>query len=310
LNTLTIILIVFASVFGITLIISFYLAKFLIFPIKVRHKWVINFEAKKVPDSINWYKQLQKEEIHLKSPHNYQLYGEYVENAVKSNKTVVLVHGYRFNFIGSIKYAKMFYDMGYNVLWYDNCKSGKSGGRKVTMGYREKDDLGEVIKSLRKKHGNKSLIGIHGESMGASLSIMYGAKDLNLSFIVEDCGYSSLEQELKHHITNKLHLPLFPFFILAKFFVKAIGNFSTEDVDPLNVLKQDNALVNTPMLFIHGARDSFTPTSMVYDMFKAKQGEKAIYVCEGAGHAQSYFNNSQKYKEIVKEFLQNTNFYK
>ena len=292
----------------IVLLIGLNLALFLIFPLKTRHKWVIGWEEKKGLISKKWLNEIQKQEIWIKSPYKYDLYGEYIKNNVESNKTVVIVHGYRFNFIGSIKYGKMFLDMGYNVFWFDNCRSGKSKGRTVTMGYREKNDLKEVIKYLRENICKNHLIGIHGESMGASLSLMYGAEDEKLSFIIEDCGYSDLCDELKHHIKNSLHLPLTPFIQISSFFVRILGKFKIEEVSPLNLLKQDNALSKIPILFIHGGEDKFTPTFMVNDMYNAKKGEKSLYICDNAGHAQSFFKNKEKYKDEVRQFIEKTSF--
>ena len=95
-EVLRILLIVFASILGILIFISFNLARFLVFPIRVRHRWVIGAEEKKGLIVKQWYDELVKEIITLLSPYNYKLYAELVINPKPSDKTVVIVHGYRF----------------------------------------------------------------------------------------------------------------------------------------------------------------------------------------------------------------------
>ena len=43
-----------------------------------------------------------------------------------------------------------------------------------------------------------------------------------------------------------------------------------------------------PMLFIHGAKDTFVPTKMVYQNYKAAAGPKELWVVPGAKHARSF----------------------
>ncbi|NCA66475.1 MAG: alpha/beta hydrolase [Clostridia bacterium] len=299
-------LIIFSVVLGIILFISFNFARFLVLPIRVRPGWVIKAEERKGLISIKWYNELVKEEICIRSEFGYKLFGELVINDTPSDKFVVIVHGYRFNYIGSLKYGKMFLDLGYNVLWYDNCNCGKSKGKIVTMGKRESKDLAKIIEYLRSRFNN-SKIGIHGESMGATLSMMYGATDSNLSFIIEDCGYSDLKQELTHQL-KKLKIPVIIILPIARLFIYLICRLKLNEVSPITLLKQDNALAKIPMLFIHGAEDNFTPTSMCYDLFDAKRGEKYICICDKANHAESFLLDRLKYINTVKAFLYNTNF--
>lgn len=58
-----------------------------------------------------------------------------------------------------------------------------------------------------------------------------------------------------------------------------------------------------PALFIHGGNDTFIPTFMVNDFYRAKRGIKEKWICPGAGHDQSWLFGIAKYRSVVYEFL-------
>ena len=58
-----------------------------------------------------------------------------------------------------------------------------------------------------------------------------------------------------------------------------------------------------PILFIHGAKDTFVPTKMVYQNYKAANGPKELWVVPGAKHAKSFATHPIQYQEKVNNFL-------
>jgi len=61
--------------------------------------------------------------------------------------------------------------------------------------------------------------------------------------------------------------------------------------------------INIPILFIHGASDTFTPPEMSKEMYGRKTGIKMIYIAAGAKHAESLNADTAKYGEVIDEFL-------
>ena len=57
------------------------------------------------------------------------------------------------------------------------------------------------------------------------------------------------------------------------------------------------------MLFIHGNADTFVPASMVYPLYEAKPGPKALWIADSAEHALSYREHKSEYIAKIKEFL-------
>ena len=56
------------------------------------------------------------------------------------------------------------------------------------------------------------------------------------------------------------------------------------------------------MLFIHGSKDTFVPTEMVYRVYEAKPEPKELWITEGTEHALSYKEHREEYIRRVKAF--------
>ena len=60
------------------------------------------------------------------------------------------------------------------------------------------------------------------------------------------------------------------------------------------------------MLFIHGDNDKVVPTWMGEALYNEKNVEMdRLYLVQGAGHMEAYSKDREKYKQVVKEFLDN-----
>ncbi len=60
-----------------------------------------------------------------------------------------------------------------------------------------------------------------------------------------------------------------------------------------------------PILLIHGSNDTYVPTSMVYENYKAvKKGTpKELLVIKGAAHAKSFETNPELYRQTISKFM-------
>ena len=62
------------------------------------------------------------------------------------------------------------------------------------------------------------------------------------------------------------------------------------------------ARCHLPMFFIHGDKDDYVPTRMVYKLYEAKPEPKELWIVPGADHAHSYLIHTKEYTERVREF--------
>lgn len=215
-------------------------------------------------------------------------------------RVVVIVHGYTSSMIGSGMYTEMFRRLGFNCLLYDHRNHGGSDKAPTTMGYCESRDLCTVIAWARKRFTEDCVIGTHGESMGAATVMMHAPMDDKLAFVIEDCGYSVLCDQLAYNMRAIYHLPRQPFLAIASLFSKLRGGIWFSQVVPKNEVAKCDKL---PMLFIHGESDMFVPSYMVNEVYNAKPGPKMKKTFPGAAHACSYPSDSRAYIDAVDEFL-------
>lgn len=252
-----------------------------------------------------WFKDAHKQKWTMMSASkHYRLVADYIPAAQSTNKSVLICHGFMNNKETMGAYAAMFHQMGYNVLLPDARAHGQSQGKYIGYGWPERYDERKWINRLIKKNGQQSQIVMFGVSMGGATTMMTSGIKLphQVKAFVEDCGYTSLAAELDYEAGNMYHLPA----VIAKpaeaslSIVNRIANgFYTTEASSVASLHHNHR----PMLFIHGAKDTFVPTEMVYTNYKATRGPKQLWIVPKATHAKSYQTTPQQYQAHVQGFL-------
>lgn len=248
----------------------------------------------------SWHERLESREFAVDSPYGYNIYC--IHYPADSKKFIILSHGISVNRHSVLKFTGMYIDRGWNVLIYDHRCHGRTGGRNTSYGYYEKDDLASVVNRLKDEMGEYITIGIHGESMGAAIALMYGGKYNRADFYISDCAYSNLWDELSLRLRRDYHMPVFPVMQIADILVRLRAGFGIRQVSPVDSVQR----IDAPVLFIHGENDNYVPAHMAEKLFSAKtKGSRGKYMVPGASHADSYAVNPSKYERVVFEFIEN-----
>lgn len=181
---------------------------------------------------------------------------------------------------------------------------GESQGKYIGYGWIEKSDVVNWIKKVVKNNGNNSKIVVSGVSMGGATTMMTSGEKLpnQVKAFVEDCGYTNVKDEIEHEAQDLYNMPTVPRFPLVEILsginrVK-VGYFLA-DGSSVNQLKKNKR----PILFIHGNKDTFVPTKMVYENYQASKGPKELWVVPNAKHAKSYATHPIQYEKHVARFL-------
>lgn len=252
--------------------------------------------------------EFHSQEFYLGSPCGYPLHCMVLPQKPDTafpdgrNRVAVIAHGFSYSLYGSVKYAEIFRDLGFSCVLFDQRNHGKSGKAPTTMGYYESRDLAAVCRWARQRFGDDCLLGTHGESMGAATVMLHAPTDPRLSFVIEDCEYGDLGDQLSHSMRASYHLPRWPFLPLASLLSRLRGGVFFSAVRPARAVAQCSPRL--PMLFLHGAADDFVPTAMVHTNYDAKRGKKALHIFDGSEHARSWFDHPQQYASVVKAFLE------
>ena len=213
-------------------------------------------------------------------------------------KIAILCHGLGYAKYSGIKYAKMFFRLGYRVLIYDHRNHGYSGKAHTSMGFYEKYDLKKLVDWCYDRYGPNCVIVTHGESMGAATVLMHLGIDRRVNCAIADCAYSDLTQLICHQLKQYYHLPCF-LIPIESFLTYLRAGFWYNEVSPINVVRHSRI----PVLFIHGKIDNFVPAEMTKQMYQNKKKNKAMFLVAGAKHAASYCKNREGYERVVEGFL-------
>lgn len=251
-----------------------------------------------------WFKKTAKQKWYIQSADNqYKLAANYIPSR-DSKKTVVVLPGYMDTKEDMGEYDALFHELGYNTLTPDPRSQGKSEGKYIGYGWPEKEDVKKWINLLLQKNGSNQQIVVYGLSMGAATAMMVSGLKLpaQVKAFVEDCGYTSVKDEIEHEAKELYSMPAFPRFplveILSGINKLKVGYFMAEG-SSINQLHKNHR----PMLFIHGDKDTFVPTKMVYQNYHATNGPKKLWVTENSKHAKSFSNHPKAYRRHIETFL-------
>ncbi|MDY6084773.1 MAG: alpha/beta fold hydrolase [Dialister sp.] len=235
------------------------------------------------------------------------LAGTFIEDANPERPTVILLHGMYQNRSMSIPYARLYRNMGYNVLLADLRGHGESGGKITDWGVHGVEDIQSWVNFIHARRPD-SPIGLHGISLGAASALIYlGSEEgQKLAFCISDSAYGNL-LELGR---NKLKLfssderLIFGMDLLNPFFQAALFYHTgrwLSDIDPVDTVPR----ARVPVLFIHGGKDMLIPADTCRELANAAgSSDKEVHIFEGATHANALAASPKEYQSVIARFLQ------
>ncbi len=200
------------------------------------------------------------------------------------------------DFCGGNKLAR---EMGMNTLVPDQRAHGRSGGRTITFGLRERYDCLAWCRYAAERFPGTPIV-LAGVSMGASTVLMAAGLDLPASVkgIVADSPYSSPVDIIKS-VCRSVHLPaglMFPLIALAG---RLFGRFDIGETTAAQEVEKSRI----PILIIHGEDDRFVPCDMSRGIFDSCPAPRMRVTFPGAGHGLSFIADPDGYARAVRQFL-------
>ncbi|MGX7195229.1 alpha/beta hydrolase [Enterococcus olivae] len=254
-------------------------------------------------EATDWYtNEENRSRWQLESDDGLKLSAIYLPANQNNHRTAIVGHGYMGNAETMSEYAKMYHDWGYNVLVPDARGHGESEGHYIGFGWHERKDYLQWIDQVLAHNGPEEKITLYGLSMGAATVMMVSGEELpdNVVSIVEDCGYSSINDELAYQLKDMFRLPAFPLIPMTSLITKLRAGYFFGEGDAVKQLAKNTR----PILFIHGEADKFVPFSMLDKVYQATTASKERWIVPNAGHAKSFSVDKQQYKEKIETFLE------
>ncbi len=256
-----------------------------------------------ITDCVDYVLTAVGEEVFVSSHDGLKLAGKYYHRMAGA-PLVIFFHGYRCcssrDGNGIFLYSKK---KNYNILLVDQRVHGKSEGKTITFGIKERYDCLTWINWALQRFGQEQQILISGLSMGAATVLMTADMQLpkQVKGIMADCPFSSPKAIIRKVIKD-MKYPVDITYWMAKTAAKWIGRFDLEETSAVKAVKE----CKIPILIIHGDDDRFVPCSMSRECVNANPENVELVIIEGAGHGLSNCVNPKKYEEAVMAFFQKT----
>ena len=190
--------------------------------------------------------------------------------------------------------------MGHSALVVDQRSTGRSEGRAITFGIKERKDCLSWVEFTKQAFGEDVKIILTGISMGAAMVLMSAAEPLpeNVKGILADCGYTS-PKAIIHIVLRKMGLPVGLVYPFVKLGARIFGGFDLEETSPLEAMKN----CKVPVIFFHGEADDFVPCHMSRRNYEVCASRKALVTVSGAGHGLSYPVAPERYLQTLRDFF-------
>ena len=250
----------------------------------------------------NKLKESKTETVTIRGYDGTKLVG-HILSAKSPKRVIIAVHGWRGTWSRDFGIVSDFWKESDNtVIYVEQRGQNASEGKYITFGLCERYDVLEWVKWAAERYKNLPIY-LCGVSMGASTVLMSAELDLSSAVhgIIADSGFTSPSEIWRHVVRNSLHLPYNLYKKLASRLCKEKTGYHSDACSTEKILEK----CSTPILFIHGADDSFVPVEMTYRNYRVCSSPKRLFVVPGANHGMSYFIDPVGYqREMASFFLQ------
>ncbi len=267
------------------------------------------YKAEELLATRDWLFRQPTEEMYITSFDGVKLWGMLIP-AENAKGTVLLMHGWHGDWKSNWTcYFRFFNDRGYNILVTNERAHGKSGGRYITYGIRERKDVYEWVKYIADRFGKDHPIFLGGISMGSATVQMASSFDFpgNVRGIYADCGFTSPYEIMKCVVesfgfppeTRKYKLPAGPMLAYLNIFTKLFAGFGLKEYSTVEALSQ----TKIPVLFVHGLADDFVPAHMSEEGYAACASEKELILVPDAVHTRAWYVDRPRVSAALGAFL-------
>ncbi len=225
---------------------------------------------------------------------------------VDANRTAVVIHGYADAKVGALAWAPLWHGLGFNVLAIDLRAHGESGGVNVTGGFFEREDMEQVIRSLRMTRSEAcQKVVLFGASLGGAVAcataVRESAGDLGIVGVVCDGLFRDYRRAARHH-AKLVAAPGRMLHGLAIRWAEMRSGAQFDEVKPEDAIER----MKVPVMLIHGDQDAFVPPE---DWSKlaglvTRHGQHASWVCDRAGHINALNVDPVGYEAHVRAFVE------
>ena len=251
------------------------------------------------------------------------------KKSAPERQTIIFCHGYSGNRYSSFRFLRPFIEAGWNIVLWDLRGHGESGGRYITFGAREAEDL-QRVHAMAAQRWPDSSCNLYGVSMGGATVLRYLARKgtaarkpqetqetteeaatlqevpaPGIAAAVSDCSFESLKTILieRRFAAAGIPRPLGRIiYRILRIYLKLRAGFDPEEIQP----HRDSLNSSIPLLFVHGEADRETPVSVAQTFYNQRKDLAPTYLLTipGAEHTRSATTNPERWEGEMVRFFQ------
>lgn len=229
----------------------------------------------------------------------------WIGQAAAQGRCAVLIHGYSDAKVGTIAWAPLFHELGWNILAVDLRAHGESGGKYTTGGYFERHDLDQVLNQLKalKPEDTRQMV-LFGASLGSAVAAATALLRSDIAAVVMDCPYADYRRAAQTH-GKLLGVPGGWIARLALWFAERSTGAHYDEVRPVEMVER----LGCPLLIIRGEQDFLVDESDAAELEAAARrrdrvlGTTRYWTVPGAGHVLGLETDPEGYRKTLEEVL-------
>ncbi|MBI2887040.1 MAG: alpha/beta fold hydrolase [Chloroflexi bacterium] len=241
---------------------------------------------------------LRYERVEFPSADGLRLRGWFIPGG---RAAIVLAHGHASHKGAMLSYAQYLHQRGgYSVLLFDFRASGESAGQRAALGYDEWRDVAGAVRYLQgRPEVNPQRIGALGASMGAAALLLMGEEAHQLRALVADSAFATAETMVAT-FDQWFLLPANVFSLSVPWAIEYYTGLKPGDISPLSTVGR---IAPTPVLIIHGEKDTGIPVRDARALYHAAAEPKELWIIPGVGHAGGHGEATAEYQRRTLEFF-------
>ena len=183
--------------------------------------------------------------------------------------------------------------LGYNVLIPDLRGHGASGGRYMTFGFLEKEDLANAIDATRDLWGiDPDRVALHSCSAGSAVALELAAHRPSIRAIWLESPFADPREMARHYLSAATGIPppllsLTTRWAVARTLARVKRDLGLEDAaggmekaDPIGAIRR----LRCPVALVYGGEDRLVPPHFVERLVEALPDGSEVFRAAGAGH--------------------------